>query len=601
MAFSWFDWLRRIAVHVVKAARKPLNSMAWGLPVGDLVYDIAGDLLATLNEDKHGGTPEEALARIAQAPRDRVRAEVIRLVEQLAADQPPKVRQELAAYLMQVPIQIRQALRRPADPSGRTVPGGLAVRQPGDLLPFLPSQLPRFKPGDRPLAGSDWELVELLGLGGFGEVWKARKPRFPLFPPRALKFCLDPAARESLFSHEADILNRLMQHGRHEGIVQLLDINLEGEHPCLSYEYVEGSDLAQLIHQRYRALGGAPPRQAAHIILRLAEIMKFAHQMRPAVVHRDLKPANVLLYKAADGAIGFKIADFGIGGLAANQALTRTARKETTLGQIEADKVRGSFTYLYASPQQRQNQPPDVRDDVYALGVIWYQLLTGDVAVGSPGGLLWRDRLIGKGMARPLVDLLAACLEDQPADRPADAAVLADRLAAHFQADGQGPPEPIPLIDEAAGEQVPMLALSDHRAALTPLLTEEAGEDDSGRRPDFPPPPDAAQRVRKLVTPPAVGLLAAAGVGILVNLVLVFVSRSPALIVLWVLSILASGLGIVAGVQLLRCRGYVLVLVGSLVPILSPTLPLSLAAAIWALVVLNKPEVKSAFHSAAVS
>jgi hypothetical protein len=310
MAFSWSHWLRRIAIAFVKTARKPLNEMAWGFPVGDLVVDIAGDLLTTLNEHRHEGTPEEALARIAQAPPGEVRAEVSRLVDQLASDRPPKVRQELAAYLMQVQVKIRQALRRPADPSGRTVPGSLAVRQARDLLPFLPTHLPRFKPGDRPLAGTDWELVELLGTGGFAEVWKAHKPRFPLFPPRALKFCLDPAARETLFFHEATILNRLMHGGQHEGIVQLLDINLEGEHPCLAYEYVEGSDLAQLIHQRYRKMGGAPPRQAAHIVFRLADIMTFAHQMRPAVVHRDLKPANILLYRAAEGTIGFKIADF---------------------------------------------------------------------------------------------------------------------------------------------------------------------------------------------------------------------------------------------------------------------------------------------------
>ena len=73
---------------------------------------------------------------------------------------------------------IRRSLRRPSDPSGKTTAAGTAFRKPDDLAPLLPAGLPRFKAGDRPLPGVDWELVELLGVGGFGEVWKARNPLF---------------------------------------------------------------------------------------------------------------------------------------------------------------------------------------------------------------------------------------------------------------------------------------------------------------------------------------------------------------------------------------------------------------------------------------
>src|SRR5207248_2960989 len=105
------------------------------------------------------------LQELAQAPAEQVRREVAEAVQQAAGDQPREVQAALTAYLTQVPAMVRRVSRRPSDPTGKTVPPALAPRRPEDLLSFLPPKPPRFKPGDRPLPGVDWELEELHQKG----------------------------------------------------------------------------------------------------------------------------------------------------------------------------------------------------------------------------------------------------------------------------------------------------------------------------------------------------------------------------------------------------------------------------------------------------
>src|SRR5262249_31727281 len=90
--------------------------------------------------------------------------------------------------------------------------------------------------------------------------------------------------------------------------------------------------------------------------------------------------------------------------------------------------LRGACTPLYASPQQMRGDLADPRDDVYSLGVIWYQLLTGDLMRGCPTGRGWQKRLTEQGMSEPMLNLLMDCFGDEPADRPDDAAILAEAL-----------------------------------------------------------------------------------------------------------------------------------------------------------------------------
>ncbi len=438
-----------------------LNAFGGGF-VGDVLVDVlpevAQDVCAWWRKDR---TPEQRRADVealAQAPAGEVRAAVNEIVLELAADKPAAVREALGLYLAQVPDAVRQSLRRPADPAGVSVPPHLALDEPDDVLPLLPAHLPRFRPGDRPLAGIDWELVELLGVGGFGEVWKAKNPHFDAVPPVALKFCLDPAAKDRLLRHEASILNQVMRQGRHPGIVTLQHTYLAADPPCLEYEFVGGGDLAGLL-QDWRGLPAGPEKAArvTKVVADLARTVGFAHRLGPPIVHRDLKPANVLVQQSADGTLTLRVADFGIGGVAAGRALVPT-RRDVSRGNFLVTALRGAHTPLYASPQQTRGAPPDPRDDVFSLGVIWYQLLTGNLVAGRPGGTRWAKRLTDLGLSEPLVDLLGSCVEEDPADRPADAAELAERIAAlgaPARAPAPAVPAPRPEAPAVAGETCP--------------------------------------------------------------------------------------------------------------------------------------------------
>jgi serine/threonine protein kinase len=418
--------LRCVAHGVMKNAGRFLFSL---VPGGEVVYDIAISAYEEYRLEHHSAELRAEVQALAAAPPEQLQGEVQAVVEAVAGTESKEVQQQLADYLSQVPASCRRSLRRPSDPAGLTVPPGLEFKNPEDLLPLLPSRPPRFRRGQRPLPGVAWELVELLGSGGFGEVWLARHATMKSKKPVALKFCLDPAAATAL-RNEAGVLDQLQQHGHHPGIVPLQEVYLDNHPPCLQYEYVGGGDLAGLLQEWWRTKEFSVEK-SNRLFHHLVKAVAFAHGAKPPIVHCDLKPANILVECLDKGHIRLRITDFGIGGLAAQGALERVRGRVASRQELLTDAVRGAFTPLYASPEQKRRRPgeaADPRDDVHALGVIWFQLLSGELTQDTiPPD--WRDVLAERGVPMPQMELLARCIASKAEKRWANAVELARQLA----------------------------------------------------------------------------------------------------------------------------------------------------------------------------
>lgn len=204
-----------------------------------------------------------------------------------------------------------------------------------------------------------FEILECLGRGGMGMVYKARQPRLNRLV--ALKILTpdkehDPKFAER-FVREAQALARL----NHSGIVTVHDFGEAGGMYYLLMEYVDGVTLRTLLRQ-----GQVKPEEALAIVPKICEALQYAHQQ--GIIHRDIKPENILLDK--QGRV--KIADFGIAKL---------------IGQEGRDSLTGARgvvgTPHYMAPEQVEHpQTVDHRADIYSLGVVFYELLTGELPLG---------------------------------------------------------------------------------------------------------------------------------------------------------------------------------------------------------------------------
>ena len=270
-------------------------------------------------------------------------------------------------------------------------------------------------------AVNGYEILEVIGHGGMGVVYRARQ--LGLNRIVALKMVLAGvnASPQNLgrFQAEAESVAQLA----HPNIVQIYEIGEQDGCPFLALEYVSGGSLAQ-------QLDGTPvaARQSAELVLALARAVHHAHQR--GIVHRDLKPANVLLL--ADGTP--KITDFGL-----------AKRADADYTHTQTGAILGSPIYMAPEQASGANDKIGPATDVYALGVILYELLTGrppfrgatlietieQVREHDPAP----PRSLQPKTPRDLETICLKCLEKQPQRRYATAAALAEDLHSFLRGD----------------------------------------------------------------------------------------------------------------------------------------------------------------------
>jgi serine/threonine-protein kinase len=288
------------------------------------------------------------------------------------------------------------------------------------------------------LAGR-YRIISLLGRGGMGEVYRADDLK--LGQPVALKFLPEGLERDpqrlARFLNEVRVALRVS----HPNVCRVYDIGEFEGHHYLSMEYVDGEDLSSLL----RRIGRFPRDKACHAARQLCAGLAAAHDQ--GILHRDLKPANVMI----DGRGRAKITDFGLAEL-----------QEAVHGEAAR-----AGTPAYMAPEQLAGREATVRSDLYALGLVLYELFTGRAALTgrTPDEIARAQQESTPTSPSSLVDgidpaverVILRCLDTEPLRRPASALAVAaalpggDPLAAALAAGETPSPELVAEAGETGG------------------------------------------------------------------------------------------------------------------------------------------------------
>ena len=325
---------------------------------------------------------------------DALRAEVESLLS-FDTETAESVRDRVAAAAAQVlrdddPASLR---RHRATPNAET----------GQHSPTMPSQIGegRFLPGT--LLGRRYRVINLLGRGGMGEVYRASD--LTLSQPVALKFLSDTATDHSRLSARLYGEVRLARQISHPNVCRVYDIGEVDGAAFISMQYIDGEDLASLL----RRIGRLPYEKALEIARRLCAGLAAAHDK--GVVHRDLKPANIMI----DGRGQVFITDFGLAATA-----RELARAEVCSG-----------TPAYMAPEQLRGQEVSIRSDLYALGLVLYEMFTGRRPFDQPrqpADPLPSLSNVAKELDPAVARAIEHCIKVDPRDRPESALAVAASL-----------------------------------------------------------------------------------------------------------------------------------------------------------------------------
>lgn len=266
----------------------------------------------------------------------------------------------------------------------------------------------------------DYDVQALIGQGGMGAVYLGRQKS--LDRPVAIKI-LPPEVAErdgfrDRFAREGKALAKL----NHPNIVSVIDFGQAGPYAMLVMELVEGANLREVLSQ-----GRLTAKEALEILPQLCDALSYAHD--EGVVHRDIKPENLLF----DNRGRLKITDFGLAKLIASR--TKEPGEETSQAEATHDPTRGIVgTLHYMAPEQLENPTSvDHRADIYALGVVFYEMLTGELPIGRfdpPSEIQSSPK--ESGLAKVLIDVrldevVMRALEKHPEKRYGSAsAVMSD-------------------------------------------------------------------------------------------------------------------------------------------------------------------------------
>src|SRR5271156_2363354 len=272
-------------------------------------------------------------------------------------------------------------------------------------------------PGDHPPGRPLWSLVERLGIGGYGEAWRARHDK--THEERVFKFALDETSLGTLKREITAfrILNDSLGGGGQ--IVRLLDWNLEQMPYFTEAEHIGGGSLIDWAKTR-GGLASIPLAERIEVVAKVATALAAVHAV--GMLHKDLRPSNIFV-KPVAGQPG-DIAIGGFGSAAVLDAGQVDRLGITRLGFTETIVPSGhnATASLYRAPETLDGAPFTVKSDNYALGVILYQILMSDFHKAMPPG--WRDSIEDELLREDL----ALVAESNPSLRLADAEVLAQRL-----------------------------------------------------------------------------------------------------------------------------------------------------------------------------